>query len=795
MPAIMRRAASGCCAIGLTFAIAAAARAQAPRDGAKPPSALSPSAAIRGRVVTAASGDPVRNARVSIRGEHEWPPVLTGADGRFAFDRLPAGDFTIGASKAGYAKSAFGARTPDSAGTPVHVDAGAIVDDIVIALARGAAIAGTVTDDAGEPVAGASVMIERVSFRAGTLPRPAVALTDDRGEYRAGSLAEGRVRVSVFVAARDVIMLANGDAVMNGGGADDRIYYPGGLKANEGEPIDLQRGEEKRGIDFVVPARAPRVPPVGPPPRDRGAIGGHIVAPDGRAVSGAQVALMPTGPTDVTARFAITDAMGAYRFVLPEGSGGTFRIGAYRRGYLRAGFGQRSPTDPGDEIAVGIGEIRDDIDITLPRPTTISGTLFDENGDPIEGAMVRVIGVKPADGRRRLSWPVQPTGSRPTDDLGRYRIPGLAPGDYLLAALIGQITGIEVSADLPGYATTFFPGTASMAEGQVVPVGAVPEVSGVDFSLVRTKTARVSGRAFDAAGEPITGGIALMPSLRAARVLPSTIGARIERDGTFEFSNVAPGEYVLQAQRHRNGKWNEGDSSTQYVTVVDADITDLEIRTTPGSRITGRIVIEGGGTIKPSQLELSPMPVDDLAPRFGGPPAVALVGDDLTFELAGLRGPRRLQLLRAPPGFALDAVRLDGADLTDAVLPFGRADQSLDGVEVVLTNQVSEITGVVADRRGRPNDRAAIFVFAVDDSTWYPRSRFVGVTTADREGRYRIEGLPAGDYYAAPVARANVDIRRDADDRDFLDSLTAGAVRVTIAGSGRIVLPLKIEDR
>ena len=783
------------CAIVFAIAVAALLHAQSPRDTPKLPSANPLTAAIRGRVVAAATGDPVRNARVSATGEHELPPLLTDKDGRFAFERLPAGDFTLAASKPGYAKTTFGVRNPDAAGRAIHLDAGAVVDDVVLALARGAAVTGTVTDDTGEPVAGASVLIERVAIRAGTLPTPAVALTDERGEYRAGSLPEGRVRVSVFVAAREVVMMPNGDAVMNGGGAEDRIYYPGGLKADEGEPIDMQRGEEKRGIDFVVPAHAPRVPPLGPPPRDRAAIGGHIVAADGRAVSGAQVVLIPTGRTDVVARYAITDATGAYRFVLPQETGGTFRIGALRRGYLRMAFGQRSPTDPGDEIAVGIGEVRDDIDIMLPRPATISGTLFDENGDPIEGATIRVVGVHSADGRRRLSWAVLP-GSRPTDDLGRYRISGVGPADYLLVAIVGQITGIEVSADLPGYATTFFPGTPNVAEGQVVSVGGA-DVSGVDFSLVRTKTARVSGRAFDASGDPITGGIALMPSLRSARVLPSTIGARIERDGTFEFSNVAPGEYVLQAQRHRNGRWNEGDSWTQYVTVVDADVTDLEIRTTAGSRMTGRVVIEGGGAIKPSQLELSPMPVDDLAPRFGGPPAVALVGDDLTFELAGLRGPRRLQLLRTPPGFALEAVRKDGADITDTVLPFGRADQSLDGVEVVLTNQVSEITGIVTDRRGRPNDRAAVFVFAVDDSTWYPRSRFVAMTTADREGRYRIEGLPAGDYYATPVARASVDVDvgRDADARDFLESLTAAAVRVTIGAAGRIVLPLKLPDR
>ena len=790
---ILRRGACIC----LATAAVVVAHAQTPRDRATlvPSPASSQTAAIRGRVVAAASGDPIRNARVSLTGEHELFPLLTDADGRFAFAALPGGEFTVAASKAGYAKTVFGARTPDGAGTVIHLAAGASVDDVVIALARGAAISGAVIDDAGEPVDGASVMIERVAIRAGTLPTPTVALTDENGEYRAGSLPEGRVRVSVFAAARDLVMLPNGGGVMTTGGSmGDRIYYPGGLKANEGEPIVLQRGEEKRGIDFVVPARAPRVPSVPAPPRDRGAIGGRIVAADGRAILGAQVALMPTGTTEATSRFTITDAIGAYLFVMPRDVGGTFRIAAQRTGYLPAAFGQRAPADPGDEIAVAIGETRTDVDVTLPRPGAVSGTLFDENGDPVEGATIRAIAVRSANGRRRMG--AARMGSRPTDDLGRYRLAGLSPCDYLLAAVVGQIVGIQISADLPGYAATFFPGTVSAAEGQPVSVRAAQDVTGVDFSLVRIRTARVSGRATDAAGEPITGGIALMPSRRSAGILPATIGARIERDGRFEFTNVAPGEYVLQAQRHRNAAWNEGESSIQYVTVNDADVTDLEIHTSFGSHVAGRFVVEGGGTVKPSQLELSPIAVDpDLAPTFGGPPARALIGDDLAFELAGLRGPRRLQLLRTPRGLALKAIRVHGVDVTDTVVPFGRPDQSLDDVEVTLTNQVTEITGVVADSHGHAVDGAAVFVFAVDDSLRYPRSRFVATATADREGRYKVEALPPGEYYAAPVSRARVDVRRDSDDSDFLESLATGAVRVTLGEAGHVIVPLTIEER
>src|SRR5712691_3816112 len=111
---------------------------------------------IRGRVVAEASGDPIRNARVSVTDDYERPPVLSDVDGRFAFLALPAGSFTVTAGKAGFAKTTFGARAPGAAGTPIRVAAGAVVDEVVVALPRGAAaIAGTVVDDTGEPVPGA----------------------------------------------------------------------------------------------------------------------------------------------------------------------------------------------------------------------------------------------------------------------------------------------------------------------------------------------------------------------------------------------------------------------------------------------------------------------------------------------------------------------------------------------------------------------------------------------------------------------------------------------------------------
>src|SRR5262249_34494412 len=137
------------------------------------------------------------------------------------------------------------------------------IEDVVIELSRGAVVTGTVMDDGGEPIVGASVMVERPAAVGVRTPR--LGLTDDLGRYRVAGLPEGPVRVSIFQSPRDIVMLPDGLGVItNAPGATragDRIYYPGVPKADQAGLLQLQPGDERRAIDFVVAARLPLLPP------------------------------------------------------------------------------------------------------------------------------------------------------------------------------------------------------------------------------------------------------------------------------------------------------------------------------------------------------------------------------------------------------------------------------------------------------------------------------------------------------------------------------------------------------
>ena len=73
-----------------------------PRDNAQPPKPGK--ATIRGHVVAADTGQPLRKAqvRISSNDSRENRMTTTDADGRYEFKELPAGRYSVQASKGSY---------------------------------------------------------------------------------------------------------------------------------------------------------------------------------------------------------------------------------------------------------------------------------------------------------------------------------------------------------------------------------------------------------------------------------------------------------------------------------------------------------------------------------------------------------------------------------------------------------------------------------------------------------------------------------------------------------------------
>ena len=468
-----------------------------------------------------------------------------------------------------------------------------------------------------------------------------------------------------------------------------------------------------------------------------------------------------------------------YEFVtLPAGR---YTLTASKTGYVGLEFGQRRAFEAGQAIVLKAGETRERIDMALPRHGAITGRVVDEDGDPIEGLTISVKEIRSVGGRRRLAG-VPGVQARQTNELGRFRVYGLPPGDYAIGAEAGPVG----SDDLPGYPLTYSPGTTNPAAAQAIRIGLSEEVSNVELALASVHTARIAGRTFTSSGEPFSGGVQMRPSWRSTGAAAEAVGARAQPDGAFEFANVPPGEYVIQAFKGTEIGW-------QFVAVSGTDVLDLPVTTLPGSTVTGRVTFEGGDAPRPSAIEIVMTPADpDFTPFFGAP-SRADIHDDGTFEIEHVTGPSRLRVTRAPTGWALTRVLAGGGDATDAALSFGAESESLKDVEVVLSNEVTRVKGGLRSAGGAPAADGVVIVFAEDRERWYEGSRFVATSRPARDGAFEIAGLPPGSYFVAAVDRLpESDAWRDAA---FLATLAPNAMRVSLIDGQQLAINVNMMGR
>jgi hypothetical protein len=330
--------------------------------------AATSSSLILGRVVDADTGRPIAGAIVTLFGSaaSTHPArVMTNASGQFVARGLRQGTLFFVVTKGGYVDATFGQRRPGGSAQPLPIGEGQRLTNIDIRMWRHAAIAGTVVDEAGEPIVGARVQAYVRSYVAGC-PRllpDRVAATDDRGMYRLAPLMPGSYQVAVVstqvalpgavvdavlqrttlggmraVVSRDAgtigaaiapsgtpftltagaaaISLSPGTATARAERDGSLIVYqttffPSATSAAQGAIVTVRSGQERAGVDVQMwPARARRVSgtilsPLG--------VGDHVV-----------VRLVPAGEDllpELEAAATMSDAAGAYTFpAVPPGS-------------------------------------------------------------------------------------------------------------------------------------------------------------------------------------------------------------------------------------------------------------------------------------------------------------------------------------------------------------------------------------------------------------------------------------------------------------------------------------------
>jgi uncharacterized protein (DUF2141 family) len=461
--------------------------APAPRDATQ--QAAVGTGAIAGTVVLEGTGAPVRRARVNLAA-----PELRGGrsastddQGRFSFQGLPAGRYTLSVSKPGFVGVAYGAKRAGRPGTAIQLSDGQRIERLSVAMPRGSVITGIVLDEHGEPAAGTQVRALRYVLRTGerTLEQAGQDQTDDRGMYRIYQLQPGEYIVNAVarntpgadmrqLMAAELSSLAQAQAVV----ADGRgpgfvsfdtlgtpavlearmtqlqqqlsslesqstayapVYYPGTPALTSATPIRLNVAEERGGVDF----RLQLVPTT--------RVKGIVTSAAGTLPPGTQVALVPGrqgGGGTVPGIGSSTTRVGPDgRFTFENVTPGDYLLQA-RNTIREAPFtvaaqgpgGRGGRGGPGNitqvmwaaaEVVVG-GQPLPDFILNLQGGMTVSGRV------EVQGA--GQAGFDPSSVRVMLAsrgpqmFEMGALAPAQVDASGRFVIPGVAPGRYTLAA-------------------------------------------------------------------------------------------------------------------------------------------------------------------------------------------------------------------------------------------------------------------------------------------------------------------------------------------------------------------------
>lgn len=156
---------------------------------------------IAGTVTNSVTGERVHHATVSLVDENSRQTLVqveTDDEGRFSLDHLPPAKFGLMASHRGYLAAFFDEH--DNYSSAIVTGPGQDTEHLPFLLAPGAMVHGVVTDDAGEPVENAQVLLSLKSRNGGQgehLVRPTATTTDDTGAFELWDLPPGTYFLAV----------------------------------------------------------------------------------------------------------------------------------------------------------------------------------------------------------------------------------------------------------------------------------------------------------------------------------------------------------------------------------------------------------------------------------------------------------------------------------------------------------------------------------------------------------------------------------------------------------------------
>jgi hypothetical protein len=552
---------------------------------------------IFGQVTEADSNRPVAGAIVTVNLPGVQPlRVMADGQGRFGFRQMPPGAFNVTATRPGWVDGAFGRTRPGGPTLPIMLTDGERVSGVTVPMWRYATIAGTVVDEAGDPVIGAQVRVLKRSLVGGrtTLKEYQQDTTDDRGVYRVSQLEPGDYVVAVpmvqpmsdlplaaaesglrdVVFTRAVAMSASaggggnlsfvsvdpfGGGPSAGVGEDGRplafatSFFPNAPVSTRAQAVTVSSGEERSAVDFQLHA----VP--------TSKISGIATGPDG-AVPNLQITLVPAEADDNATSIETLNGFsdGSGRFTIEGVPPGNYMLRAVRmprmampgnvmtatitqggqvqvvRSVSASGPAPPLPTDNTlwSEMTIAVAN-KDVTDLSLSmRPGVKMSGMLQFNGTAQKpapetlGGMIGVV-LEPADQHQGV-----PNAVGRVDPSGSFGTIGVPPGRYF----------VRIKAGLPGW--TLQSVTANGRDASVVPVDLQSDFAGVQI-IFTDRPSELSGQV-TSDGPVDAATVLVFPAESAAWVDYGSqsrrfANLRVDKSGNFKVQSLPAGDYLAVA--------------------------------------------------------------------------------------------------------------------------------------------------------------------------------------------------------------------------------------------------------
>jgi len=415
-----------------------------------------------------------------------------------------------------------------------------------------------------------------------------------------------------------------------------------------------------------------------------------------------------------TPHVGMTDAQGKYVFDDLEPA--TYLLLAERNGF--------APQRYNTTLKLQRGQKASGLLLLMTPHAVITGRITDEDGEPVVGADVQVSSLNYSGGIRQYTR----SGGASTNDLGEYRVFGLAPGKYFVNATFRGSPGPNTAEE---YATTFHPRTVDASAAIPIGVAAGATLRNIDITLMRVRTVTVRGKVTcDIEGQKrIT--VALMPRFTAGVTGASLINrmGSVRPDGSFELGRVTPGSYMLAATAQVDEKRVTARVPLQ---VGSTNVDQVQVAIHPGGSVRGTVRVEGKPEERLAGLRVGLQAWQSGGILFGTPPQGKIDAegnflledvsiDHYAFFIVGL-----------PEGYYLKSVRASGVDVLAVGFESGSGEAKFD---VLISPRAGAVEGSV---------EAGATVALVPEKR--DRSEHYKKVVADQNGHFSFTGLTPGNY-------------------------------------------------